>query len=311
MDTDTMMGYMKSSITPKLMPTVAMINENSPICPKHIPARTELRRLSPESSMPTPELSDLSTTTTTVMTRICHQYCRRMDGLTIIPTETKNTAPKRFLMGVVSLWIISASSVSARMVPMMKAPKADEKPALLASHTMKKHSPTANTVRVSSDMNLRVNFRMDGMRKTPPMYQTSRKNTSFPTLNSSSLPSKVVLTAKVERTTIMRMAARSSTTSTPMTLLVNFSPFIFRSSKAFAMIVVDDMESMAPRKMLSICDQPNTLPSMKPMRHIDTNSVRAVIPTVPACFFSFLKLNSKPIANSRNTMPISLQVSTL
>ena len=90
-------------MTPKLIPTVAMMNENSPICPKHIPARTALWRLSRESNIPTPEVNDLSTTTTTVMTRICHQYCTKTDGLTIIPTDTKNTAPNRFLMGVVSL----------------------------------------------------------------------------------------------------------------------------------------------------------------------------------------------------------------
>ena len=193
----------------------------------------------------------------------------------------------------------------------MKAPKADEKPALLANQTIKKQRPTANTVSVSSDINLRDHFRTVGMRKTPPTYHTKRKNTRRKTLNSNSVPFKAVLTAKVERITIIRMAAKSSTTKTPMTLPVNFSLFSFRSSKALAIIVVDDIESIAPRKMLSICDQPITLPSRKPMMHIETNSVNAVMPTVPACFFSFLKLNSKPMANKRNTIPISLQISTL
>ena len=311
MDTETMMGYRKSSMTPKLIPTVAIMKENSPIWPKHRPALTELRRLSPESSMPKPELNDLSRTTTIVMTRICHQYWTNTDGFTIIPTDTKNTAPNRFLIGVVNLWIISASSVSARMEPMMKAPSAEEKPAVLASQTMRKHSPTANTVKVSSVMNFLAHLSIVGTRKTPPTYQTRRKNSSFSTLYKSSWPSKAVDTANVERITIIRIAAMSSTTSTPITLLVNRSPFILRSSKALAMMVVDDMESMAPRKMLSICDHPNNLPSRKPMIPIDINSVRAVMPTVPACFFSFLKLNSKPMANKRNTMPISLQVSTL
>ena len=31
-ETDTMMGYINGSITLKLKPNVAMINENSPIC---------------------------------------------------------------------------------------------------------------------------------------------------------------------------------------------------------------------------------------------------------------------------------------
>ena len=245
------------------------------------------------------------------MTKICHQNCTKMAGLTIIPTETKNTAPNKFLIGVVSLWIISASSVSAKMEPMIKAPRADEKPALLANQTMKKHRPTANTVNVSSVMNLRAHLRIVGMRNTPPTYHTKRKKTSRTTLIINSLPSKAVLTARVESITIIRIAAKSSTTNTPMTLPVNFSPFNFKSSKAFAMMVVDDIESMAPRKMLSIWPQPITLPSKKPMTHIETNSVKAVIPTVPACFFSFLKLNSNPMAKSRNTIPISLHTSTL
>ena len=83
------------------------------------------------------------------------------------------------------------------------------------------------------------------------------------------------------------------------------------SSKALAMMVVDEMDSMAPRKMLSILDQPKTLPRVNPTTHMVINSVMAVTPTVPPTFFSFLKLNSRPIPNSMNTIPISLQVSTL
>ena len=96
-----------------------------------------------------------------------------------------------------------------------------------------------------------------------------------------------------------------------MTLPLNFSRCSFISSNALAIMVVDEIESMAPRKMQSICDQPSNLPSRKPTRHIVTNSVKAVMPTVPPTFFSFLKLNSKPIPKSMNTIPISLQVSTL
>ena len=176
---------------------------------------------------------------------------------------------------------------------------------------MKKHRPTANTVKVSSDMNLRAHLRMVGMRNTPPTYHTNRKKTRRTTLIINSFPSKVALTAMVESTTIIKMAAKSSTTRTPITLPVKRSPFIFKSSKALAMMVVDDMESMAPRKMLSICDQPITLPSKKPMMHMEISSVSAVMPTVPACFLSFLKLNSRPMANSKKTIPISLQTSTL
>ena len=115
----------------------------------------------------------------------------------------------------------------------------------------------------------------------------------------------------MERITISKTASRSSTTNSPMTLPLNFSRCNFISSKALAIIVVEEIESIAPRKMLSIWLQPKVLPSKKPTTHIVTNSVSAVMPTVPPTFFNFLKLNSKPMPNSINTIPISLHVSTL
>ena len=60
------------------------------------------------------------------MTSTAPQYSTRMPGLTIMPTETKKMAPKRSLIGAVSFSIFSASSVSAKMLPIMKAPKAEE-----------------------------------------------------------------------------------------------------------------------------------------------------------------------------------------
>ena len=140
-----------------------MVTINPRKVKKQKPACMEVFKLLPANNMPPIELNDFKESTTMVMTRICHQYCSKTAGLTIIPTDTKKTAPKRFLIGVVSLWIISASSVSAKIDPMMKAPKADEKPAILAKTTIKKHKPTAKTVKVSSDMNLRTDFNTDGI----------------------------------------------------------------------------------------------------------------------------------------------------
>ena len=197
------------------------------------------------------------------------------------------------------------------MEPMMNAPKADEKPAKLAKTTIRKHKPTENTVNVSSDMNFLAQRNTVGTKKMPPMNHINRKKPSFNILETNCIPSKVLLTAKVDSMTISRTASRSSTTNSPMTLPLNFSRFNFMSSKALAIIVVEEMESMAPRKIQSICDQPKSLPNRKPTTHIVTNSVKAVMPTVPPTFFNFLKLNSKPMPNSMNTMPISLQVSTL
>ena len=49
-----------------------------------------------------------------------------------MPTDTKNTAPKRSLIGDTRCSICSALGASAMREPMMKAPNALEKPKLVA-----------------------------------------------------------------------------------------------------------------------------------------------------------------------------------
>ena len=78
-------------------------------------------------------------------------------------TDTKNIAPKRFLTGDTKCSIASASAVSARMLPMTKAPKAAEKPTTEAKTTMPKHRASAVMSIVSlliSDFTLRRNSGM-------------------------------------------------------------------------------------------------------------------------------------------------------
>ena len=60
--------------------------------------------------------------------RIGRAYSIRMPMSTSIPTDTKKMAPNRFLTGSTNFSMRSASMVSARMLPMMNEPKADEKP---------------------------------------------------------------------------------------------------------------------------------------------------------------------------------------
>ena len=67
----------------------------------------------------------------------------------------------------------------------------------------------------------------------------------------SAAPSKEFFTAIDERITIITTANRSSTMSTPNTKLAKAFFRRFKSVKALMIIVVDDMESMAPRKTLS------------------------------------------------------------
>ena len=99
-----------------------------------------------------------------VIRRMGSQYRPIMAGSTIMPTDTKKMAPKRSFTGLTSRSICSASSVSARMEPMMKAPNAAEKPVLAATTTMRKHRPSETTSRVSSFIRERVLRRMSGIR---------------------------------------------------------------------------------------------------------------------------------------------------
>ena len=77
------------------------------------------------------------------------------------------------------------------------------------------------------------------------------------------------------------------------------------------MMVVDDIDIIAPRKMLSIVVQPTALPTAKPRvnipMHRQTATIMALLPT----FISFLKLNSSPRAKSRKMIPISDHYSTV
>ena len=53
------------------------------------------------------------------------QYCMSTSGLTNMPTDTKKMAPNKSLTGDTTRSMLSASTVSANMLPIMKAPKAE------------------------------------------------------------------------------------------------------------------------------------------------------------------------------------------
>ena len=100
------------------------MNANSPICTSEKPLWMELC-----SEFPVTRKLRLPNTicprvTASEMTRMGHQYCMSTEGSTIMPTDTKKTAPKRSFSGDMVCSMRSASMVSDRMLPIMKAPKA-------------------------------------------------------------------------------------------------------------------------------------------------------------------------------------------
>ena len=149
-DTATTIGYRKLLVTPRDTPRVAMMKANSPICVNEKPHCIAVFSDCPERSTPVVANSSWPSMTVRVMTTMGSQYWPIIAGSTIMPTDTKKMAPNRSFTGLTRCSICSASMVSARMEPMIKAPKAAEKPVLAARTTIPKQRPRATTRSVSS-----------------------------------------------------------------------------------------------------------------------------------------------------------------
>ena len=134
---------------------------------------------------------------------------------------------------------------------------------------------------------------------------------SLPISMSISLPSNCCFTAIDESSTMRTTAKRSSTMSMPNTTLANLWLPRFMSSMALNTMVVDDMQSIPPRKRELISFHPNKRPIRNPLDIMPTTIVPAAMRAVLPIWSSFLKLNSSPIANKRKSTPISPHVSTL
>ena len=164
--------------------------------------------------------------------KIGKAYSKRMTGSTSIPTDTKKTAPKRFFTGSTSLMILSASMVSARMLPMMKAPKADEKPTFVENTAMAQHIPNDTMSSTSLLIRRRTCRRNAGMAKMPTTSHSTRKNMIFTMLPNICPPSGLLPLAIALSSTIITMARISSRISTDITSPANCCCRRPRSSKA-------------------------------------------------------------------------------
>ena len=178
-----------------------------------------------------------------------------------MPTETKKMAPNRFFTGSIRCSIFSPYRVSLKILPMMKAPRAAEKPTLSASTTMPRHRAIAPISKVSLLSHFDAFFSRVGSRNMPDKNQSTRKNNSFRIAKSISVPAKDLVRARVLSKTSRIMATRSSTIRIPITNPVNCLVFSPSSSKALKMMVVEEMAMIPPRKTRSIKGQPNKVPA--------------------------------------------------
>ena len=240
--------------------------------------------------------------------RIGTAYSTNILGSTSIPTDTKKMAPKRFFTGSTSLIIFSASMVSARMLPMTKAPKALENPTLVDNTAMPQQRPSETTSRVSPLMSFLTDRRKSGMAKMPTMNQSTRKK---PILNTEEIicsPSGLLPPAMAESITIITMARISSRMSTLITMEANFCCLSPMSSNALYIMVVELMASIPPRKMQSIRSHPNPWPTLMPSIIMQkTMTMQAMTGEAPI-FTIFLKEKSSPSEKRVKMTPMSAQV---
>jgi len=76
-------------------------------------------------------------------------------------------------------------------------------------------------------------------------------------------------------------------------------------------IVVDDIDNIPPKKILSKYVKCNRRPAAYPNNIIPTTITNAVITAEPPTLTNFRKLNSNPKENSKTIIPISAQISIL
>lgn len=130
-------------------------------------------------------------------------------------------APKRFFTGATTSSIRSTSMVSAKMLPMTKAPKAELKPTAVEIHAMAQQRPSATMTSVSSVMSLRVALRNVGTTYSPTTNHNTKKKPMRTSDPSICPPSGLLPLAMADSITIITMARMSSRMRTLITSRAN------------------------------------------------------------------------------------------
>ena len=162
-ETATTIGYKKSLVTFRLTPNEAIINANSPIWVRLKPHwHGNFQRLSRQNH---------ATCTKNNLPKQNGQ-CNNHNGPYIFYNHGrvyhhshryKENGSKQILYRGHKLLYISASTVSAKIDPIIKAPNAAENPTLAATTTIPKHNASETISNVSFAIHLRERFKNVGM----------------------------------------------------------------------------------------------------------------------------------------------------
>ena len=227
-----------------------------------------------------------------------------------MPTATKKTAAKKSRSGARSFSIMCRAPDSATSAPMMNAPSATEYPNAVASSAAANASPTVVTSVVSSRRSRATDRTKRGTTSRPMPMSAARNVTSCRTVPPISRRESALPWPSAERAASNRMAIRSSKTRMPKTVS-RTTGSIGRSWKARAMIVVDEMATMAPVNTLSTADHPSSSATTTPRPNMALVSSRATSPETGASRSILRSENSRPMENISRTMPTSASEETV
>ena len=156
------------------MPSVAMMNENSPIGARLMPPLMEVSRSCPHIIIPMVANMSLNTTAMIAIGTIEVQRAAMTDGSTIMPTERKNTAPNMSFTPRVTCSMCPECFVPAISEPAINAPSSIENPSRCATRAIKKQNPIDSTVSISSVMNSVILLRTVGRIYIPSRSHITR-----------------------------------------------------------------------------------------------------------------------------------------
>ena len=203
----------------------------------------------------------LPTIKTTVITT-ADIRCSLITKMSIsMPMDTKKSAPKTSRTGARIFSTSCASSVSPMTVPIRNAPAAAEIPRISPVRASVKQSASADSSKVSSDLNLATKLIIRGTKIAPRVREASANIaslvTSGPISASEAAPVEATPESKVRSTT----AAKSSTTRIPTIKRPADELNLPESLRTFTRIAELLIETAAPKKIESIGSQPKIRPS--------------------------------------------------
>ena len=164
-------------------------------------------------------------------------------------------------------------------------------------------------IKRTSSIRVRLAIRISpGTKRNPPTATLTKNAVSLSRF--SPIPSQLTapVIPKLVSIPIMAIAKISSTIKTPKTKRAKPGRKRPMLSRTFAIIVVEEMERIAPKKSASIELQPKHRPNHCPKKNIPAISTTAATTATPPTSFNLRKLKCNPTENIRRITPSSANV---